>query len=348
MERAATADSGEVILRVENLRTTFYTGAGRVQAVRDVSFSLRNGETLGIVGESGCGKSVTVASILGLLPDTGSVESGKISFNGQDISRFREARMEAIRGNLVGMIFQDPMTSLNPVFTVGDQLTEHLIKHKRISRKQARAKAIEMLDLVGIDNPAERLKSYPHQYSGGMRQRVMIAIALITDPLLLIADEPTTALDVTIQAQILELLKRLKAELDTAIILITHDLGVVADICDRVNVMYGGKIVEQGRVDDVYYRARHPYTLGLLGSVPNPKAPVRERLVPIPGQPPDLLAPPAGCPFVTRCPQAMVVCRDHMPPSLRVDDSHHVACWLFHPQVRPVRMANDAGDTGER
>ncbi len=344
MSVAVQSDDRVEILRVANLRTTFFTGAGRVQAVRDVSFSLRSGETLGIVGESGCGKSVTMASILGLLPDTGAVESGTIHFNGRDISRLRESQMEAIRGNLVGMIFQDPMTSLNPVFTVGDQLTEHLMKHKRMSRSQARQKAIEMLELVGIDNPAERLKSYPHQYSGGMRQRVMIAIALITDPLLLIADEPTTALDVTIQAQILELLKRLKNELDTAIILITHDLGVVADICDRVIVMYGGKIVEHGEVGDVYYHPGHPYTMGLLGSVPNPKAPVRERLIPIAGQPPDLLAPPAGCPFVPRCRHAMVVCANHMPPTMQVDGSHRVACWLLHPQANKPRPHQTPGD----
>ncbi len=321
------------ILRVDNLQTEFHTSAGVVRAVRDVSFSVFPGETLGIVGESGCGKSVTMASILRLLPDTGRVVGGSVFFNGADISKYNDVRMEAIRGNLVGMIFQDPMTSLNPVYSVGEQLIEHLVKHKGITRKAARVKASDMLAMVGIDNPAERLKSFPHQFSGGMRQRVMVAIALITDPLLLIADEPTTALDVTIQAQILELMKRLKAELNTAAILITHDLGVVADTCDRVLVMYGGKIVEQGRVGDIFYRPQHPYTQGLLGSVPNPKAPVRERLVPIPGQPPDLLSPPKGCPFVPRCRYAMAVCSDHMPDSYPVADGHKSACWLQHPRA---------------
>ena len=296
------------LLEVKNLKTSFRTHIGDVQAVRGVSFHLDKGEALGIVGESGCGKSVTMMSIMRLLADNAIIDSDAIIFNGQDISNPTEKEMQEIRGNEMAMIFQDPMTSLNPLFTVGDQLTEHLIKHKKISKKEANELAIKMLDMVGIPSPESRLKQFPHEFSGGMRQRVMIAMSLICEPKLIIADEPTTALDVTIQAQILDLMKDLKEKLDTSIILITHDFGVVADLCSRINVMYGGLIVEEGSDKDIFYNGKHPYTWGLLNSVPNPKSEVKEKLTPIEGQPPDLLKPPVGCPFTARCDYAMKIC----------------------------------------
>ena len=322
-----------LLLEVDDLHTQFHTSNGIVPAVRGVDFTVRRGETVGIVGESGCGKSVTMASIMRLLPDNGRIARGSIRFQGQDLATLSETKMQAVRGHRIGMIFQDPMTSLNPVFTVERQLTEHLIKHKGVSKRAARAKAVDMLDLVGIPSPKERLSQYPHEFSGGMRQRVCIAIALITDPALLIADEPTTALDVTIQAQILELLQRLRAELGTAIVLITHDLGVIAGTCDRVLVMYGGKVAEEGSVEDVFYRPGHPYAWGLLGSVPDPEVDTDDRLVPIEGQPPDLLAPPPGCGFAPRCAYAMRACLDQPPALHAVVDStagHRARCWLHH------------------
>ena len=275
------------LLEVKNLKTTFKTHVGDVQAVRGVSFQLEKGEALGIVGESGCGKSVTMMTIMRLLGNNSKIEADNITFDGLDITNATEKEMQLIRGNDMSMIFQDPMTSLNPLFTIGDQLTEHLIKHKKISKKQARQEAIKMLDMVGIPSPEKRLKQYPHEFSGGMRQRVMIAMSLICEPKLIIADEPTTALDVTIQAQILDLMKDLKEKLNSSIILITHDLGVVADLCSRINVMYGGTIVEEGTAEDIFYRSKHPYTWGLLRSVPNPKSELKEKLIPIDGQPPD-------------------------------------------------------------
>jgi oligopeptide transport system ATP-binding protein len=320
------------ILRVDNLQTEFHTSAGVVRAVRDVSFSVFPGETLGIVGESGCGKSVTMASILRLLPDTGRVVGGSVFFNGADISKLQR-RADGGDPRQPGRHDLSGSDDVSQPCVLGWRAAHRASGQAQGHQEGRSRQGVDMLAMVGIDNPAERLKSFPHQFSGGMRQRVMVAIALITDPLLLIADEPTTALDVTIQAQILELMKRLKAELNTAAILITHDLGVVADTCDRVLVMYGGKIVEQGRVGDIFYRPQHPYTQGLLGSVPNPTAPVRERLVPIPGQPPDLLSPPKGCPFVPRCRYAMAVCSDHMPDSYPVADGHKSACWLQHPRA---------------
>jgi oligopeptide transport system ATP-binding protein len=252
--------------------------------------------------------------------------------------------MQKLRGNDMAMIFQDPMTSLNPLFTVGDQLTEHLIKHKKISKAEANKKAIEMLKLVGIPSPEKRLKQYPHEFSGGMRQRVMIAMSLICDPKLIIADEPTTALDVTIQAQILDLMKDLKKKLNTSIILITHDLGVVADLCTRINVMYGGIIVEQGSDEDIFYNPRHPYTWGLLQSVPNPKSDVKEKLTPIEGQPPDLLKPPTGCPFAARCKYAMKVCVDNLPPLFEISKGHKAACWLNHENAPKVEAPIKKGE----
>ncbi|MBS4804289.1 MAG: ABC transporter ATP-binding protein [Clostridium sp.] len=329
------------LLEVKNLKTSFRTHIGDVQAVRGVSFHLDKGEALGIVGESGCGKSVTMMSIMRLLQDNAIIDSDAIIFNGQDISDPTEKEMQEIRGNEMAMIFQDPMTSLNPLFTVGDQLTEHLIKHKKISKKEANELAIKMLDMVGIPSPESRLKQFPHEFSGGMRQRVMIAMSLICEPKLIIADEPTTALDVTIQAQILDLMKDLKDKINTSIILITHDLGVVADLCTRINVMYGGIIVEEGSDKDIFYNGKHPYTWGLLNSVPNPKSEVKEKLTPIEGQPPDLLKPPVGCPFAARCKYAMKICLQKQPPLFEISEGHRAACWLCHenaPKVEsPIR-----------
>ena len=324
------------LLEVKNLKTSFKTHIGDVQAVRGVSLYLNKGEALGIVGESGCGKSVTMMSIMRLLADNAIIESDEIIFNGEDITNPTESDMQEIRGNEMAMIFQDPMTSLNPLFTVGDQLTEHLIKHKKISKKEANELAVKMLDMVGIPSPESRLKQYPHEFSGGMRQRVMIAMSLICEPNLIIADEPTTALDVTIQAQILDLMKDLKDKINTSIILITHDLGVVADLCTRINVMYGGIIVEEGSDEDIFYNGRHPYTWGLLNSVPNPKSEVKEKLTPIEGQPPDLLKPPVGCPFAARCKYAMKVCIEKQPPLFEISEGHRAACWLCHENAPKV------------
>ena len=329
------------LLDVKNLKTSFKTHIGDVQSVRGVSFHLDKGEALGVVGESGCGKSVTMMTIMRLLGENAKIEAETITFDDKDITKPNEKLMQTIRGNDMSMIFQDPMTSLNPLFTVGDQLTEHLIKHKKISKKEAKEKAIKMLDMVGIPSPEKRLKQYPHEFSGGMRQRVMIAMSLICEPKLIIADEPTTALDVTIQAQILDLMKDLKSKLDTSIILITHDLGVVADLCSRINVMYGGLIVEEGTTEDIFYRGKHPYTWGLLRSVPNPKSELKEKLIPIEGQPPDLLKPPVGCPFTARCDYAMKICKEKQPPLFEIEKGHKAACWLCHknaPKVEsPIR-----------
>ncbi len=324
------------LLEVKDLRTSFKTHIGDVKAVRGVDFELKEGEALGIVGESGCGKSVTMMSIMKLLSENARIEAQGIKFDGKDIYELKEKEMQTIRGNDMSMIFQDPMTSLNPLYTIGDQLTEHLIKHKKISKKEAYQKAIEMLDLVGIPSPEQRIKQYPHEFSGGMRQRVMIAMSLICEPKLIIADEPTTALDVTIQAQILDLMKELKSKLNTSIILITHDLGVVADLCTRINVMYGGIIVEKGSAEDIFYRGRHPYTWGLLRSVPNPKSEKKEKLKPINGQPPDLLNPLAGCPFAARCEYAMKICIKQQPPLFKLEEGHEAACWLCHKDAPKV------------
>lgn len=324
------------LLEVKNLKTSFKTHIGDVQSVRGVSFHLDKGEALGVVGESGCGKSVTMMTIMRLLGENAKIEAENITFDDKDITKPTEKLMQTIRGNDMSMIFQDPMTSLNPLFTVGDQLTEHLIKHKKISKKEAKEKAIKMLDMVGIPSPEKRLKQYPHEFSGGMRQRVMIAMSLICEPKLIIADEPTTALDVTIQAQILDLMKDLKEKLDTSIILITHDLGVVADLCSRINVMYGGLIVEEGTTEDIFYRGKHPYTWGLLRSVPNPKSELKEKLIPIEGQPPDLLKPPVGCPFTARCDYAMKICKEKQPPLFEISEGHRAACWLCHKNAPKV------------
>ncbi|GIP39664.1 ABC transporter ATP-binding protein [Paenibacillus sp. J31TS4] len=326
------------ILDVKDLKVSFKTYAGEIQAVRGVSFDLYKGEVLAIVGESGCGKSVTAQTIMRLVPSPPSfIKEGSITFdNKSDITKLSERAMEKIRGSEMGMIFQDPMTSLNPTMTIGKQIAEGLIKHQGLNKEQAAERSVEMLRLVGISNPEGRIKQYPHELSGGMRQRIMIAIALACSPKLLIADEPTTALDVTIQAQIIELMQKLQEKTETAIILITHDLGVVADMAQRVVVMYAGKIVEEGSVDDIFYNPKHPYTWGLLKSVPRLDLEHKSDLVPIPGTPPDLFAPPKGCAFAARCPYAMDICLQQDPDKFEVTNQHKAACWLLHPDAPAV------------
>lgn len=334
----------ERLLEVKDLHVSFDTYAGEVQAVRGVSFHLDKAEAIAIVGESGCGKSVTAQSIMKLVPmPPGRIKSGSIIFNGVDITRFSDKKMEAIRGSEIGMIFQDPMTSLNPTMVVGKQISEGLIKHQHLNKKQAMDKAIEMLKLVGIPNPDKRANQYPHEFSGGMRQRAMIAIALSCNPRLLIADEPTTALDVTIQAQILDLMKELKSKLETSIILITHDLGVVAGMAERIIVMYAGEVVESGTVNDVFYNPQHPYTWGLLKSVPRLDAQNKEELIPIIGTPPDLFCPPVGCAFAARCKYSMEICYECSPSDIEYQKGHHAACWLLHPDAPKVERPIFAG-----
>ena len=320
--------NNQPLLSIEDLRISFFTPAGEVKAVNGVSYTLHRGEVLGIVGESGSGKSVSVSALMQLLTFPGRVIGGSIQFDGQDILALDANQMRKIRGKDMAMIFQDPMTSLNPVYTIGNQLTETILCHTAVTRKQAKEMAIESLRLVGISNPERRIKQYPHEFSGGMRQRVMIAMALACQPKLLIADEPTTALDVTIQAQILDLIKTLRKEIDAAVILITHDLGIVSDICDRVLVMYGGKVVESGRIDDIYYRPKHPYTQGLLACLPKVDAGKREQLFPIEGTPIDLLNMPEGCSFASRCTRCMQVCLHKEPPMFDFGEEHYGQCWL--------------------
>ncbi len=316
------------LLQINDLKISFFTPAGEVKAVNGVSYALEKGEVLGIVGESGSGKSVSVSALMQLLTYPGRVVGGSIQFDGLDILAQTPDQMRKIRGKDIAMIFQDPMTSLNPVYTIGNQLIETILCHHRIGKREARRIAIENLTLVGINNPERRMKQYPHEFSGGMRQRVMIAMALSCRPKLLIADEPTTALDVTIQAQILDLMKSLRKEIDAAVILITHDLGIVSDICDRVLVMYGGKVIEAGGIDDIYYRPQHPYTKGLLACLPKVNAGKREKLYPIEGTPIDLLNMPKGCAFATRCDQCMQVCLREEPPVFDFGDGHTAKCWL--------------------
>lgn len=327
------------ILEVKDLKTSFYTHLGEVQAVRGVSFNVEKGQILGIVGESGSGKSVTSMSVMRLLQFPGKIKSGEIIFQGEDLAKKPEKEMLGIRGDKIAMIFQDPMTSLNPVYTIGNQIMEGLKLHRGLDKNEAKQEAIRMLDLVGIPAPEERVDNYPHEFSGGMRQRAMIAIALACEPDLLIADEPTTALDVTIQAQILELLRELKEKVETSIILITHDLGVVADLCSRVVVMYGGLVMEEGEIDDIFYQPRHPYTMGLLKSIPRLDIDADEKLVPIPGSPPDLLKPPTGCPFASRCPYTMKVCLDEFPEYTFEQNGHRSACWLNHPDAPKIEVS---------
>lgn len=325
------------LLELKDLEVSFDTYAGEVKAVRGVSFHLDKGEAIAIVGESGCGKSVTAQSIMRLIPSPpGRVKNGSIIFNEKEILKLSEKEMQAVRGSEIGMIFQDPMTSLNPTMTIGKQITEGLIKHRHLSKAQANEEALKMLKIVNIPNAEKRLKQYPHEFSGGMRQRAMIAIALACNPKLLIADEPTTALDVTIQAQIIDLMKDLQKELNTAIILITHDLGVVADMAQRILVMYAGKIIESGTLEDIFYRPQHPYTWGLLKSVPRLDAKQKEDLMPIEGTPPDLFAPPIGCGFGARCEYCMTICKEKQPEFLQVAEGHHSACWLSHPDAPKV------------
>ena len=333
------ANGGDTVLSVSDLRMSFRTYAGEVEAVRGATFDLRRGETLAIVGESGSGKSVTAKSIMRLNPEANTiVRGGEILFEGQDILKLPEKRMEDIRGPKIAMVFQDPMTSLDPTMRVGRQIGESLKKHLGMGGRRARERAVELLKLVGIPNPEARVRQYPHQFSGGMRQRVVIATALACDPQVLIADEPTTALDVTIQAQILELMRDLQEKIGTSIILITHDLGVVASTANRIAVMYSGKVIETGTVREVFYDPQMPYTWGLLASIPLPNADRSQELIPIPGSPPDALDPPKGCPFAARCPYTMQVCTQEMPPYTVFSDEHRAACWLHHemaPNVEP-------------
>ena len=317
----------ENILSVQNLHTSFHTDKGEVKAVNGVTLNLEKGKILGIVGESGSGKSVTAYSIMRILEKNGRITEGKILYKGQDIAEFSEKQMREFRGKCCSIIFQDPMTSLNPVFTVGNQLREAIELHTDRKGKEAEARAIEMLTLVGVNEPEKRVKQYPYELSGGMRQRVMIAMALACEPDILIADEPTTALDVTIQAQILELMQSLQKKLGMAIIMVTHDLGVIADMCDEIIVMYGGRVCERGTAEDIFYRPHHEYTKGLLRSIPNVDR-IGEKLIPIPGTPINLLNMPKGCAFCPRCEEAMKICIEEQPPEMQMPDGHFASCWL--------------------
>ncbi len=321
----------EPILKIEDLYVSFDSYAGEVHAIRGVSLDVNEGEVLAIVGESGCGKSVTAQTIMKLNPmPPARIKQGNITLCGKDIVAASEKEMQEIRGQLVSMIFQDPMTCMNPTMKVGKQLTETLIKKKKIDKSQAEAEAIRLLEMVQIPNAKERAKQFPHEFSGGMRQRAMIAMALACNPKLLIADEPTTALDVTIQAQIMKLMAEIREETKTAIILITHDLGVVASLADRVAVMYAGKVVEKGTVRDIFYETAHPYTLALLRSLPTIETKKEEQLISIPGTPPDLYAPPVGCAFASRCEDCMKICKTSQPPVFEVGEGHTTSCWKFH------------------
>lgn len=326
------------MLEIQHLSTDFETENGMVHAVRDVSLSVDKGEVLGIVGESGSGKSQTMFSVMGLLSGNGIVKDGSITIDGKEISpkAFSERKeyeqvMDHIRGNDLAMIFQDPMTFLNPVLRIETQLMEPILNHMDISKEEAKKRAIELMRKVGIPSPEARIRQYPHQFSGGMRQRIIIAIALACDPKIIIADEPTTALDVTIQAQVLELISHLKEEIDSGIIMITHDLGVVASICDRIAIMYGGKIVETGTVFEIFEHPQHPYTIGLLSCISNPNELEKKELHPIPGSPPDLLNIQENCPFADRCASAMKICKLHMPQEISA--THRCSCWLQHPKA---------------
>ena len=325
----------EEIVKVEDLAVSFFTYAGEVQAVRGVSFDIKKGKTTALVGESGCGKSVTSKTLLGLIEKPGAVKAGKIYYNGKNILEYTPKQWNDFRGKECSMIFQDALVSLNPTMKIGKQIIENLANHNtdRLSKAEMKRKAIEMLELVGIPDAPQCLEKYPHELSGGMRQRVMIATAMITNPSLLIADEPTTALDVTIQAQILELMKQLQKKLGMAIIMITHDLGVVADMCDEIIVMYAGKIVEQGTAEDIFYNPKHPYTWALMNAVPRLDLDNKEELVTIEGTIPDMIHPPKGCAFCSRCPYAMNVCAEYVPEKLELSETHCVSCWLTDPRA---------------
>ena len=321
-------NESKYILEVKDLHTTFSTDQGGVvRAVNGVSFNLEPGKILGIVGESGSGKSVTAYSIMRILSENGGITGGQVLYKGQDITKWSEKQMQAFRGKCCSIIFQDPMTSLNPVFTIGNQLMEDITLHTDRNKEQAKARAIEMLSLVGINEPEKRIKQYPYELSGGMRQRVMIAMALACEPDILIADEPTTALDVTIQAQILELMQDLQKKLGMAIIIVTHDLGVIASMCDEIIVMYGGRVCERGTADDIFYRPAHEYTKGLLRSIPSTQN-MNERLIPIGGTPINMLDLPKGCAFCPRCDSAMKICLREQPVELEISDTHHASCWM--------------------
>ena len=333
----------EKILDVNNLQVSFNTYAGEVRAVRDVSFHLNHGETLCFVGESGCGKTVTAKAIMRLLPKGQAVikEGSQILFADKDVLKMSNKELQEYRGGDVSMIFQDPMTSLNPTMTCGKQIIETLRLHRNMDKQQAREEAIRMLEVVKIPDAKKRIDDYPHQLSGGMRQRVMIAIALACQPQLLIADEPTTALDVTIQAQIIDLLRELKKELNTAIILVTHDLGVVANFADRIQVMYAGQVVERGSVREIFYEAQHPYTWALLSSVPKLAKETKQELYTLQGTPPDLILPLNHCPFAARCEYCMQICKEQMPSETTLSDTHQVSCWLQHPDAPKVKSFYD-------
>ena len=329
------------LLKVTNLHTSFFTPAGEVKAVNGVSFSLEKGKVLGIVGESGSGKSVTAYSIMQILANPGKIVDGSIIYAGQELVGASKEEMSKIRGNKISIIFQDPMTSLNPVFTIGNQLMEAIMLHTGRNKQQAKERAIEMLKLVGVNEPEKRINQYPHEFSGGMRQRVMIAMALACEPDILIADEPTTALDVTIQAQILDLIRDLQAQLGMSVILITHDLGVVAEMCDEVIVMYAGEVCERGTADEIFYNPKHEYTKGLLRSIPTVSDDDR-RLEPIGGTPVDLLNMPDGCPFSSRCDNAMKICLGYKAKEMKINDNHIASCW------HNVKDAITAGEITEK
>ena len=333
----------EFLLQVKDLRTSFFTEAGEVKAVNGISFDLERGKVLGIVGESGSGKSVTAYSILRILVDPGKVVGGEVLYEGDNILKYSKKQIREFRGNKVSIIFQDPRTSLNPVYTIENQLVEVIKLHTNRTHKEAKDRAVEMLTLVGVNEPEKRVKQYPYELSGGMRQRVMIAMALACEPDVLIADEPTTALDVTIQAQILELMQSLQKKLGMAIILITHDLGVIADMCDEIIVMYGGRVCERGTADEIFYNPKHEYTKGLLHSIPS-LAKRKERLIPIGGSPVDVLNLPKGCAFASRCDKAMKICLNEMPEELTINAQHKAACWMNVKEV----YVNAAGKDGEQ
>ena len=334
----------EYLLSVQDLHTSFFTDSGEVQAVNGVSFNLNPGEILGIVGESGSGKSVSAYSIMQILADTGRIVGGKVLYKGQDLSTWSEKQMRSFRGKCCSIIFQDPMTSLNPVFTIGNQLKEAITLHTDKKGKDAQARAVELLELVGINEPEKRLKQYPYQLSGGMRQRVMIAMALACEPDILIADEPTTALDVTIQAQILELMQDLQKKMGMAVILVTHDLGVIADMCDNIVVMYGGRICERGTAREIFYNPKHEYTKGLLRSIPNVNN-MKKRLVPIAGTPINMLNLPKGCAFCARCDAAMKICLTEQPEEIAINENHKASCWMNIKEMAEAELKG--GETNE-
>ncbi len=332
------------MLEVSDLCVSFSLETGTLSAVRGLGYTLAPGEVLGIVGESGCGKTVSALAVMGLLP-AGARVTGSVRFQGREVLGLGDRELSAVRGRGISMVFQDPLAALTPVYTVGDQVAEAIRAHRQVGRSEAARRAVELLDLVGIPRAAERARAYPHEFSGGMRQRVMIAMAIANDPDVIIADEPTTALDVTIQAQILELLRDLQERIGTSVILITHDLGVVAQTAHRVAVMYGGKIVETGTVREIFYNPQMPYTWGLLSSIPLPTADRSQDLIPIPGSPPDMLDPPEGCPFTPRCPYAMRICAEEMLGYKVFSAEHKAACWLHHPMapdVEPPVKVRDA------